>query len=164
MRMREHRSQRAKVGRECVIVGIAQPLAITASRHVGTENAKAIDERRGERVEVLTVACEAVHAHDHVRIVGFTPFTIDHAVEAVETEVQKAVLAWRSHGPVRMRGCLWRAIVKEKITRRLRRRLRVRTHAACAPESSASPRLRQSSVAAKASPVFETRQAAPPIS
>ena len=74
--------QRGQIGRESVIVRIAQPFAVAASRHIRTDDAMTIRNRRGQRVEIASVARQAMNADDHARIFRIAPVSVDDSVKS----------------------------------------------------------------------------------
>ena len=52
------------IDRDPILLGIGQPAAAAAARHVDRDHpAAALDQGSGEKVEVVGIACEPVYAH-----------------------------------------------------------------------------------------------------
>ena len=71
------------VGRQGVVLGIAQRVAQAAADHVRADDARMVLQHRRQVVEVAAVAREAVHADDRARGIGTAPVGIAEAVVAI---------------------------------------------------------------------------------
>ena len=93
--------QRGQIGRKSIIVGIAQPLAVAASRHIRTDHSITIRDRCSQGVEIASVAGQAMNADDDVRIFRVAPLAVDDSMKTVCAEALEMVFAGNGHACLR---------------------------------------------------------------
>ena len=93
--------QRGEIGRKSIIVGIAQPLAVAASRHIRTDHSITVGNRRSQGVEIASVTGQAMNADDDVRIFRVAPLAVDDSMKTVCAEALEMVFAGKGHAWLR---------------------------------------------------------------
>ena len=90
------------IGGKSVSRLVTQPFAATAAHDVRANDPVAITHRTREIVEITAVARQAVHAHQHLRILRVAPFRVGHAVKTAGAEARETSLTHFTRGGIRI--------------------------------------------------------------